>query len=524
MSNFFSRIANKLGQAIAPQAHELPYERLEKIWQMLIECTLTNSQQSLERSHQLNTILIDRLQKSVSGGFITNVNDFLAGHQIPAKLVEFGLADTPKGFVNEVMTFFTAMAKRPLSILLPRQFIINPLNKLLDSAQPSNPQVFYALIDALIEDITAKPEDIKLFIISESSAPLVHQISQMIVSKCSIMGDVILQLLSASKTVPGLLTFIVTYSPFISTCIDFIHECVEKKVFDSVKQHFLISLDQSVRIAPNEYTNAFCAVFDEEINRPLIYNARIEVSIPSMIYVLSCFTSYSITQPLIEHAKSILPDMLKSQNDSYKYLALRLITLLFEHLRFSFPDSPASVKLSLDFMGLLPPEWYVKSDLNTQINQTRSRVIASLSEQEFIKDKPKWSLDELLQLVLGLLENFMENTLEVNLALTDLYSTIASTWGNDATYFALSDECPDGVYKELEKLCLLAKRRIGLKPSTIPNIQTAYEILAEENAKDHIDEAHRPYINLAILLEFVKEFHAIAQSKNIIAQRETLVI
>jgi len=112
------------------------------------------------------------------------------------------------------------------------------------------------------------PLDFACFL-SETSSPLIHQFSQLLVTRYSELGDVFFQLIISSKTIPGFLNFIVTYSPLISTLIAICHDAIDKKLLDTKLIAFIEYLNLATIKVP-EFGLQFSKSFQESIIQPLI--------------------------------------------------------------------------------------------------------------------------------------------------------------------------------------------------------------------------------------------------------------
>ena len=519
MADFFSKFVEKRKDT-PPKSIQ---ERITIIWTSLLGCTLKNTQQNLNLFHEKMILLIQAINEGMSNGDMTFVMQALAENQIPSNLVNLGFADVPHGLVNEVTLFFTEISKGKSALLLTQQFVIKPLNTFLESAQPSDATRFNQLIETLISHITNVPDDIQLFITSETSAPLIHQFTQMIVSKYQVMGDALVQIMCSARTIHNLLEFLTTFSPLIATCIEFIRDCVDSKSTDAARQRFLMSIDTSIGIAPDEYKKAFMKYFNDSVLRNFIYEEKDpQAALQNAIYILASFSTPDIIRTIIVYLKEHLPAFIVSENQRIQFLALRAASLMLEHAIPVFPQAPEDFKVSLDFMGLLNAEWFVKSDINKQLSEASARVSLALSRSQIVlENSVDFEAIDILKSCFEVLKNFATNSLDVNLALTDLLTGFASVWGSNSTFFTLSSECKEGLFAALQDLCTHYTGRLGSKPGISQLINQAYDKLAAGEEGENENEKY--FISLAIVLEFIKELHSTAQSKNMLNQSETLV-
>ena len=527
MNYFFSKFVDKVK---APTSETIS-ERIMSTWTTLLGCTLQNSPQNLADFHEKLLLLIQAIHDGVDGGQITTIMQVLSENQIPMNLVNLAFADIPHGLVNEVTLFFTEIAKGHTSQLLTQQFVIKPLNTFLESAQPSDANRFNALIETLISHITNIPDDIQLFIMNETSAPLIHQFTQMVVSHYQVMGDALLQIMNSSRTIPNLLVFLTTYSPLIATLIEFIRDCLDSKSIDSQKQRFLLSINMSLNIAPNDFSTSFMKYFTENILRSFVIeksndNNTIPQALQNIIYLLCTFTTPVIATKLIDFLTEKLPTYLSTGDEAIQFLSLRAMSLILEHAEPVLDDAhlaPEEFKVSLDFMGFLNSDWFVWSDINKQLQEARTRVSLALSRTQtiFQETQIKFKIMTILPALFSLLKSFSTNSFKVNLALTDVFTTLSSVWNPNITYFFLSAECTDGLYVNLRDLCQHYNGRLGAKPGVPQLISTAYENIDKD--EEITTEEDKYYRSLVLCLEFIKELHATAQAKNMLNQTESIV-
>lgn len=516
MNEFFSKFIGKGPTSVSVQ------EKIINTWTSLCQQTLKDSPQSLVACHELIIALIAEIKEGIGSGMISIVSQVLAENKIPNNLVTFALANVPKGFVDEVSFFFTEVCKIQEAQFLTQHFVIKPLNNFIENARPTNSEQFNQLIETLVNHIIIVPDDIQSFIESESSAPVIHQFTQLIVSKYQVMGDALLQILSSANTMPNLLTFITTYSPLVQTCVEFIRDCLDSKATDAPKQQFLSSIDMSLSVAPQVYVESFTKYLTENIYRSCIFEEKTEKSLSNAIYILASFSSRPIIQIIIDHLVKQIPELIKSENKDAQYLALRAALIVLEHAFPIFPEAPQEFKVSFDFMSLMNAEWFVQSDINKQLAEARPRVSLALARSQTVfVDGIKFDCMEIFNSTLVLLDDFITNEVRINCAVTELLTVLASVWNNNATYLMLCAECPNGLFDAVKKLGAFFKARIGYLQSLPQKISEAYDHEAQNIPPK--DEEELMIRNLVIALEFIKELHATAQSKNMINQSEQIV-
>lgn len=605
MSSFFSqfsKLAKHISQVIAPPP-EAGEGEATRIWQLICNCTLENTKESLENLHYNIQNLIEVIKQSSEQGTLKEVIELLILHQIPSKLVAFSEADIPSGFVNEAIPFFIEFLFPPLSVYLNEPFMTDAINKLIQLHITSNKITSQRLkgkkphninkndvelqfdqdkydifIDSLLSYVNSYPDEIEKFIISETSAPFLTEITKKkyFFSKFNEIGEFIFPLLAQTKINPKLHSFLLNKSQLIRNSVFFVKHCIESCSMDSKKRQFLIFLDIALQAALPDFVAAFYSSFESLIVRPLITSSQSETennevkvdassSLKYAIYILTSFSCPHITEPSMLYVKDHIVEHLNSKDPKIVFLAVRCITLIVEHASPNFEEyekliniqtdpnlndppnklkysdsqelnglsiSNTNVKIFLDFLPLLPPEWFVKQDMKQNVENAGSKVTQCHYAASTINNYTYmniWgtgvSTSQILQKMLKLLENFLDNSLQLNLALTDFFSLIASLPNAGASFFSLSEECEEGLVKCMEEICITAKRRVGKKEDTSDKIAKAYEILGhnwEKEAED-VENGNSEtilFINIVTLIEFCKELGAIAQSKNLFHQRD----
>lgn len=552
-----------------PQTHSStsPSERILSLWNAICARTLTDTRESLNEIHQLLVTMLKTIEKSIGEGFgVSTQNptiETFSQHQIPKQLVTFGLANTPKGLIQEVIIFFIYFTKMPFCELLPESFIVDPLNTLIEKVPDGNNDYLFKLVNGLLQYITLNPDRISLFLISEESSPLIERFSNLLTNESYIpdLGHILIRLFSSMSSIAGLMNYILTYSPLVQTIIDICKECIENRIDNPNKNFFIECVNCAVNVSPYDFQQVFAALFDESITKPLVFRADAIQSLTLSIYILCSFSSVPILiEPIFKHITSNFDLYMESNLETIIFLTIRCISLMLEIstkiIYFSPENQPESIKIYLGFMNLLRAEWFILPDISSQITNSQFKVSMMLSDKNNDKNsiiskddkdaKDFQKIDLVLDLrpifpefLLLLREKFIDtNSLRVNLALTEFFSTIAAISNPEASFFALCEDCQDGLVKSLSSLCTLFLRRIGQRPGTTENIKAAYDTFdgtnkADNNLKllmkrihgiDNANEQENLFLNLTIVIEFLKELQSIAQSKNILHQQSSIIM
>lgn len=549
MASFLSKIAKQITQVIAPPP-EANEDEANRIWQDILNCTLQDSKESLNRIHDLIQELLDIIKMSMEQSKSKDIIDFLSLHQIPMKLVNFSEGNVPNGFINEVVPFFIEFAFPPLSIYLNQQFIFDSINKLLSlhirSTQNAEIQFDQAkyeiLLDSLLSYVNQYPDDIAKFVISETSSPFLTEIlhRKYFFEKYTEIGNFIFPLLAQTKSNQKLNDFLVNSSSLIRNTVKFIKFCIENCTVNPKRRQFLFFLDIAIQAAPAEILAAFYSKYESEIVNPLVIQKNQDIrddvlSLKYSIYILTSFNSFHINQPIMKFFISQVSNYLSSKNDSILFLTIRCLSIIFEHSLPSFHEYEAATELKYfaDFVTFLPSDWFINPDMKQNSENAGARVTnhycLSRINPNDNNEEIFTSIHEILEKILQIFSNFLDNNFRINLALTDLFSFIASLPNHGASFFAFSQDCPNGLVKTMEEICLAAKRRIGQKEETHNKIQMSYEILAKgwTNEQEDIQNENTDVIlfnNIVTLIEFCKELAATAQSRNLFHQRDEYFI
>jgi hypothetical protein len=246
----------------------------------------------------------------------------------------------------------------------------------------------------------------------------------------------------------------------------------------------------------------------------VIESPRFE-SLANSIYILAAHSALAILRPLVDFVTSNLPSDLKSDDKEIVLLAVRLAALMVDRGQIQLPAAPPSFAISRDFMSFVPKDWFVRPDVNHQNARALVSMSVSVNSDGFAFD-----LETILPILVAHLSQFIENPVRLNLALTEFCAALAAKCGNEATFFAFGSECEGGLCKVLREVCGTVERRIGQKPVTIQEIKDAYEALDARNPDTESDL----FLNVVLLLEFLKELHAIGKTKNLLRQRESMFV
>jgi hypothetical protein len=157
----------------------------------------------------------------------------------------------------------------------------------------------------------------------------------------------------------------------------------------------------------------------------------------------------------------------------------------------------------------------VFSDLNAHIDRARAQVATSMATEKIVHSVISFDLLGILPKVKELFSKFFDNPLSLNLALIEFFENLFIVFGG-----AFGQDSEMGLYQMLEDVCTTAKRRIGMKEGTIENIKKAYR----ELGGDDTIENDSVFVQIVVLLEFLKNLNSISQSRSLLISREAAVI
>jgi hypothetical protein len=509
MWSLLSKAGTKLGQFLVPSLSDTFDDSVTQTWQSICDCSVINSDQSRSRLHSACTELLSLMKCACETDLHGRLVAILQSHKIPSMMVSFASANVPAGFVNETIAFFGTCLSPPLNFLVREPFFHEPLNTLIEMKQTAAAGPYYELINAAYEFLLNNPgsEHIRPFMVGDRS-PAISEIGVLVPKRCSSIGTFALQLIALSAELPGLP---LVSGPLISACVNFLKSCVQEHAIDRAKQKFLLDLNFCMDSGQTDFAATFPGMFTEEVVRPLVVEAAPGEALRSSIYILSFLSSTRLVEPIIRYLEGSIVQCLDS--DEFGFLAVRCLSLVLEHANPVIARISEVPKRSPDVMSLLPAEWFVRSDLTSQLENARALVSTSLSAERTIKSKLVFDLGPILPKVQVLLGRFFENGLRMSLALTEFFVTLVSIADH-----VLRDESESGLYQTLQNVCLVAKRRVGMRDGTIENITKAYQDVSQPGP------AHNSlFVAIVVLLEFLMELNAVAVSKQILVHRDASV-
>lgn len=517
MSELFSRALRAVTKVIAPPSGVSLIEQATHFWHQICNCTLNNSLESLNLAKNGLNQLINIIKEIQETEGNDGADDFLRSHQVPLLLSNFAKENIPNGFSDEVLLFFVEFTSEQLSYFLKHDYFIRPLNGLLERCLNSvEDEKVKLLFNSLLSYLVVHQNDINLFIVSDTSAPLISYMSTKFFQGYNENSDFIFNILTSAKINDTLHNFILNHSQLAQNSISFIYNCIESKTIDPSKQKILSFIDISLSCSPPDYVALFCSIFDEQIIRHFINDNPI-YSLSNIIYMLSSFSSKEIISMIIEIIDKNMIKYLEQKDENVVFLTTRCITLLFEFIHPQIVENSQPSKIFIDFISLVPTEWYIEPELETFLQDARSKINMSYSIENTIMIHSDIKLTPIIIYLLKYFEDFLDNSPRINLALTDLFSIIASLPGSNASYFSFCENCETGLVKSIKAICLTAQRRVGNKENTIEQIKESYNQIK-------FTQENKLFCNIAILLNFLKEITAISQSKSVLHQHNSLFI
>lgn len=519
MTGYLSFLANKLVKVIAPNSVDTIEEQITKTWQEVCECSLKDTPESRSELHSKCMELIDQLRFACEENQIEKLNSIFENHRILEKLVMFGVANVPKGFIDEIVPIFIEFTMSPLCVFMNRQVIYQPLNSLFEKKDLVDPVLFEELVKAVFEYLFKRPDEISNFVVSETSSPLIDELAAMIPTMYTRLGEWVLQLIATSLGSEKLLTFLTSHSKLVSYCISYLRSCVDGRTQDPRKQKFLVYLDFSLNLAPPQFVASFCSMLQEEVISPMVLEAPTESALRNAIYILTIFSSLNVTDSVIRFIVESAPSNLSSEDETVVYLAIRSLTLALDHSKPSFPGVPQGVKTVQDVISMVPAEWFDKMEAHAYLENERSHVAAMLSSERTVRTGPEISIPPLMPDLLRIFDRFMENDVKVNLAITEFFEYMSVQCLPEVDTLLFGEDYPDGFFKVLGNVCTTAKMRVGMKEGTQENIAKAHQDL--ENGTEGGDPL---FVAIVLLIEFLKELNCAIQSKTMLTKRDALAI
>ena len=519
MSGYLSFIANKIAKVIAPNSVDTIEEQITKTWQEVCECSLKDTPESRSDLHSKCMDLIEQLKFACEENQIEKLNSIFENHRILEKLVMFGVANVPRGFIDEIVPIFIEFTMAPLCVFMSCEAVYKPLNSLFEKKDLVDPVLYEELVKAAFDYLSKHPDEIFNFVVSERSSPLIDELAALIPKMYTRLGEWVLQLLASSLGSEQLMTFLTSQSKLVSCCISYLKSCVDCRTQDPRKQKFLVYLDFSLNLAPPRFVAAFCSALREEVISPMILTAPTETGLRNSIYILTIFSSLNVTDSVISYIMDTAQSNLSSEDETIVYLAIRSLTLAMDHAKPVFLGVPKDLKLVQDVVSMVPSEWFNKMEVHTYLENERSHVAAVLSSERTVKTGPEISMTKFLPDLLRIFNRFMDNDVKVNLAVTEFFEYISVICQPEVDALMFGDNYPDGFLKVLENVCTTAKLRVGVKEGTQENITKAYQSLTNT-----VEGGDPLFVSVVLLVEFLKELNSAIQSKNLLTKRDAITI
>lgn len=499
MNDFIQFFSKQLGK---PQTLE---DRIVRIWNEFCDFTLTNTKESVLNCRMQLCELLKVIKSALQGSEAAELVRVFEQHQFIRQLITFSMADTPHGLVDELTQFFYVMVNPPFVALLKEEFLIGPLNMFLESSQPSNSRLFEKFLESLLEWVTSHPEDYRLFLVSETSAPLFHHFSQLLVTKYTKMGPILLQLLNAANNIDGLEKFLLSYSPIISTLIGIVEECLSKKENNDEIAEFFEYLNLSMKIAPPLFSISFATAFQNEIIHKYIFTNNEISCLNDSMYVLCFFDSHILISSLLEHLSTKLKQFLESKDEKSQFLAIRCLTLIAEKANVNYSLVTGTPNITQNYINLIDKKLSLETT-KSGVSGIRNRVFMNLENIE--NENISFDISTLLSNVLSIMSNYSKNSLRINIALTELISLLASLNSHSLDYIIFDEECENGLYKTIKQIIENFNETILKDKDILTILQSLYDDF--ENSSYILYVEHKSYI---VLVEFLKELNTISQTK-----------
>jgi hypothetical protein len=484
-------------------------DEITHIWQIICNCTLDNSRQSQSDLEAACADLISEMKTAVSDGLIPRLWEILVSHQIPSMLVSFANADIPTGFVSETITFFIACLTPPLSALLKEEFVYGPLNSLIQSRP--RVAVYENLLGAVCKYLQSHPDDIRFFILGDSTSPLIDQIVGQIPKGKVSTALFVLQLITCARELSVLDRILCQNSEFLKIGVQFLRDYIVSRRGGECHEKCALYVNFWMDAGSPELVRLFSEEFERIVTVPFVVKANADDGLRASLYILCLLNSVPLVSPVIRFLESALPGFLDSDSQGTHLLAIQCLTLLLDHVTPTVGSASDLFSSSSSLMRLLPGDWFVFSDLNAQIEQARAQVGAAMSAEKTVRRAIAFDLSPVLLKAKALFGRFFENSLSINLALTDFFAVLLTVVRG-----AFAEDGELGLYQMLEIVCTTAKLRIGSKDGTIDNIKKAYHMVAAEPSVG----PGSLFVHLVVLLEFLKELNSITQSQSLLTDRD----
>jgi hypothetical protein len=277
-------------------------------------------------------------------------------------------------------------------------------------------------------------------------------------------------------------------------------------------------LGLSITNGPRRIQLAFDEAFNQDVVLPFVIDMDTKPALENAMWLLVAFGGGGWLQSLCAHLEESFPTWVTSGSDDSAVLAFRCSSLMLAVSRpFITEKAPSPLTITPDCRELLPAAWF-------SLEERTAGPVRAATNQAICASCPArggymWALDGLLEACGRLMDTFLQNSLRVNLALTEFYTNAAALAFPGARFVFLSKECASGLRTKVAIVCETCSRRFGSKPTSASEVQKAYQDLVGKSA-GAADAETLMFRNIVILIEFLKDLDAIVLAINLFNQRD----
>lgn len=474
-------------------------DELNQKWQILTENISEFDYLTYRIRNSFNDML-RCIDSAIDTGEESDVLNFLKEQQIPSNLVTYAISNEPKGLDNEVVYFFSHFINQSYDKYYNNSIIIDAINLLVENLEPDQCSSYNKFVINLTEYLIKHQETLENFI-KDSNSPLLFSYFGAFVefyNECVPF----MAFASSNSSINELLS---NNPKFFLPLIEEVGRCIDAK--EQKKNEFFHSINLSLRVMSESILKSFMKIFHSEILYMKIYSERNNIKmLQNAIYFLIHFDFKNIISNFANRIIYKIDEMLKTDDETILFYALRFSALLLQTCQPCFNEMPINGKIVNSFNCCLPSDYYIKSDVD---KQTISVRIASNDLIEYITLE-FWHFNYIISSAFDLFANFLDLSERVCVALCELAFELAIQPSKDCAYYTLSSECKNGLYDIIRSACLGIQRRIGNKPLKQKKLDEQYKNIDFECSNDVESQMYRKVI---IMLEFLLEMDFVAQTK-----------
>jgi hypothetical protein len=489
---------------------------MNPIWADVLDLQSLDPSIALTRGEALLQSILSETKNAIESGYKGSVVCTFSKLKMIQTLVAFAISDNPPQFSSVLFPFLEQYMTTQFGPLITKSWI-RSVAQLLQYAPRPKRSCLAKFIHQMILFVSAEPSWIPHLLTSPQSSPFFRVSFQMIPLLYQSLAGLFLQMALRAVVDPDFETYIIDHSSYIASVINFIIECLVDHTTERAKHRFMHDLGLSISGGPGRIRLAFDEAFNQDIIVPFVIDMDTKNAIENAIWLMVAFGCAIWLQPLCAHLEGSLPGWVTSGSDDDAVLALQCCSLMVGVAQpFLTEKAPSPVTITADCREI-PAAWF-------SLEERTAGLVKFAMNRAICASCPArggyfWMLDGLLEACGRLMDTFLQNSLTVNLALTEFYTNAAVLTFPAARFVFLSKDCVSGLRTKVGTVCETCSRRFGSKPTSANEVQKAYQDLARKTTETP-DAETLMFRNIVVLIEFLKDLDAIVLAINLLNQRD----